>query len=98
MAKKRIIRLEDDEDSNFEKIKHEIITMVTGQEMREGKAIDYYALLKRVTIILIAIYGIGKFQIVRRFAVSIVTTMVTKWLAEKAIDEAEGNHPIQLAN
>jgi hypothetical protein len=71
---------------NYDKVKEEIILLLTGHDINSGEKFDYMTLLKRVTIILIALYGVGKIQIVRQLAFSIVTTLMTRWLAQKAID------------
>ena len=70
--------------SNYEKVKDEIITLVTGHDPESKEDFDYVKMLKRVTLLLIAAYGIGRVAVIRRLAISIATTMATKWLAEKA--------------
>jgi hypothetical protein len=74
--------------SNFEKIKDEVLNLITGQD-RKGD-FDYVALIKRVTVILIAVYGITRVTILRKLAFSIATTLFTRWMAEKATEVAMG--------
>ena len=71
-------------DSTLEKIKKEVLVLLTGQDINKENAFNYFALVKRITVILIGVYGITRVGILRQLAFSIATTFVTGWLAEKA--------------
>lgn len=75
----------DDSSVDMQRIKQEVFTLLTGQE-KDLKEFDYVALVKRVTIILIAVYGIGKLGVLRQLAVSIAGMLVTRWVASQAVD------------
>jgi hypothetical protein len=86
MAVRRNKLAKDTSDSNYEKIKEEVIILLTGQDPKSKENFDYIKLLKRVTVILVATYGISRVSILRQIALSIVTTLVTRWLAQQALD------------
>ena len=74
--------------SNLEKIKEEVVILLTGQDPLHDKEFNYIALLKRVIVILITVYGIGKLGIVRQLAFSIASVLFTQWLEMKALENA----------
>ncbi|MCW3124425.1 MAG: hypothetical protein JWO03_83 [Bacteroidetes bacterium] len=77
---------ETPESGNYERIKEEVLALLTGQEPGSEEEINYVTVLKRVTLVLIVTYGIARVALVRRLAISIATTFVTRWLAQKATD------------
>jgi|GEM_PF-3914072 len=87
-----------DDDANFNKIKEEVIILLTGQdESDRAKGIDYTRLAKRALIVLVAGYGIARFSLLRRLAFSIATAIVTRYLAERAADEFVPQTQLKLA-
>lgn len=72
--------------SNYEKIKDEVVTLITGQQADSKEEINYARVLTRVTLALIALYGVGRIKVLRQLAFSIATAAVTKWLADKAAE------------
>lgn len=70
--------------SNYEKIKDEVVSLITGQEAGSKDDINYAKVVARVTLILVALYGIGRVKMLRQLAFSIASAAVTKWLADKA--------------
>jgi hypothetical protein len=72
--------------SNYEQIKEEVLTLLTGQVIGKKEAIDYGVLFKRVAVILVATYGITRVGMLRQLAFSIATSFVTRWLVMKAAD------------
>ena len=77
--------MQDMSPSNLEKIKEEIVILLTGQDPFHEKEFDYVALLKRVTVILILVYGISRFGIVRQLAFSIAGMILTR-IAAQAVE------------
>lgn len=90
IRKKQVTR--DLSNSNLEKIKEEVVILLTGQDPFHDKEFDYVALLKRVIVILIAVYGIGKFGIARQLAFSIASVLFTQWLEMRALENALPAH------
>ena len=74
------------EGINFEQIKEEVMQLLTGQNPDNQGDFDYVALIKRITILLIFVYGISRFGVLRELAFTIGTAFVTKWIAEHADD------------
>jgi hypothetical protein len=72
-------------NNNMELIKQELYTLLTGQDPHHKGDFDYWALTKRVTVLLIAVYGITRVGFLRKLAFSLVATAVTAWVTESAI-------------
>lgn len=87
---------QDISPSNLERIKEEVIILLTGQDPFHEKEFDYLALLKRVTVILIFVYGIGKFGIARQLAFSIASVLFSRWLALASEREEHAKQPVLL--
>lgn len=85
MPTKKKIAGEDKSSLDVEQIKEEIFLLLTGQQL-DTKEFDYLKLARRVTIILIGVYGISKIGIVRQLAFSIASMLVTRWIAAQAVD------------
>jgi hypothetical protein len=81
-------------ESNYEKIKEEVIALFTGQEVGYRGPVDYAVLLRRTLIVLVAVYGISRVGVLRQLALSIVTTVATRWLAQKATDAIANSGPL----
>lgn len=73
-------------NDNMEQIKQELYTLLTGQDPHHKGDFDYWALIKRVTVLLIAVYGISRVGFLRKLAFSLVTSAVTAWMTESAIE------------
>jgi hypothetical protein len=71
-------------DINYDKIKEEVVSLLTGQDPNRKGDFDYVAMVKRVTVILIAVYGVSRVSILRRLAFSIVSSYITNWVAKQA--------------
>ncbi|MBS1624727.1 MAG: hypothetical protein JSS76_08870 [Bacteroidetes bacterium] len=84
MAGKRKQMEAPEPGSNYEKIKDEVVSLITGQETGSKEDINYAKVVARVTLILVALYGIGRVKMLRQLAFSIASAAVTKWLADKA--------------
>ena len=69
-----------------DQLKEEVIQLLTGQDPNNEGEFDYVAMIKRVTLLLIVVYGISRFSILRQLALSIVTTLGTRWLAQTATE------------
>ena len=72
--------------SQYDQIKEEVILLLTGQDPEREGEFDYIAMIKRVTLLLVVVYGISRVSILRQLAMTIVTTFVTRWLAQKATE------------
>ena len=70
--------------SNYDQIKDEIVALLTGREVGSRDDINYATLITRVSLLLIVVYGVGRIGVLRQLAISIATTVLTKWIAEKA--------------
>ena len=87
-TRKKQLPIKIDSKSNYNQIKEEVLLLITGQNT-DGKAdFDYMKLVKRVTVILVAVYGISRVSILRQLALSIATTLFTRWVAQRALDTA----------